>query len=65
MLRGLAEQVAALRMEKRMLGWDLDALEALAREEAAGTDGESGSDSDDEDEDEDEDEIERMLPAPL
>ena len=52
----LAEAVAALLMEKRFIGWDLEELEGLTRE-----DGERASDSDDESEDE----VERMLPARL
>ena len=52
----LAEAVAALRMEKRFIGWHLEELEGLTRE-----DGERALDSDDESEDE----VERMLPAPL
>ena len=55
-LRTLAASVKALKMEKRMVGWDLDELEASARETL-----EREPDSDDESEDE----IERMLPAPL
>ena len=46
----------SLKMEKRMVGWDLDELEASALEAM-----ERVPDSDDESEDE----IERMLPAPL
>ena len=55
-LARLAEAVKTLQMRKSMIGWDLEDLEALTRE-----DGERIPDSDDEDEDE----IERMLPAPL
>ena len=43
-------------MRKNAIGWDLEELEALTREDA-----ERGPDSDDESEDE----IERMLPAQL
>lgn len=43
-------------MKKAMIGWDLEQLEALTRDDA-----ERSADSDDESEDE----IERMLPAPL
>lgn len=46
----------SLKMEKGMVGWDLDEIEASAREAM-----EREPDSDDESEDE----IERMLPAPL
>ena len=52
----LADKVKNLRIEKSMIGWDLEELEALAREDMERT-----PDSDDESEDE----IERMLPAPL
>ncbi|CDO70721.1 hypothetical protein BN946_scf184798.g36 [Trametes cinnabarina] len=55
-LTRLAERVKTLPMKKAMIGWDLDELEALTREDA-----ERAPDSDDESEDE----IERMLPAPL
>ncbi|KAI0781128.1 SHQ1-domain-containing protein [Trametes elegans] len=51
----LAEGVKALKMKKNLIGWDLEGLEALTRED------ERSPDSDDESEDE----IERMLPAPL
>lgn len=56
MLLRLADGVAALRMEKRFVGWDLEQLEQLTLEDA-----ERAPDSDDESEDE----VERMLPAPL
>ena len=52
----LGEGVRTLRVEKSAIGWGLEALEALAHEDA-----ERLPDSDDESEDE----IERMLPAPL
>ncbi|PCH38387.1 SHQ1-domain-containing protein [Wolfiporia cocos MD-104 SS10] len=55
-LMELSAAVSALRMEKRMIGWDLDVLESSARQAL-----ERDPDSDDESEDE----IERMLPAPL
>ncbi|EPT05845.1 hypothetical protein FOMPIDRAFT_1026741 [Fomitopsis schrenkii] len=55
-LRKLAAAVKSLKMEKGMVGWDLDEIEASAREAM-----EREPDSDDESEDE----IERMLPAPL
>ncbi|KAH9854021.1 SHQ1-domain-containing protein [Lenzites betulinus] len=55
-LAKLAETVKGLRMRKSAIGWDLEGLEALTRE-----DGARSPDSDDESEDE----IERMLPAPL
>ncbi|KAL7283237.1 hypothetical protein ACG7TL_002664 [Trametes sanguinea] len=55
-LARLAEQVKTLRIQKAAIGWDLEELEALTREDAERT-----PDSDDESEDE----IERMLPAPL
>ncbi|KAL6309068.1 SHQ1-domain-containing protein [Sparassis latifolia] len=55
-LHQLSRDVARLKMEKSMIGRDLDGLEALTREAA-----EREPDSDDESEDE----IERMLPAPL
>ncbi|KAI8998814.1 SHQ1-domain-containing protein [Trametes punicea] len=55
-LSRLADKVKNLRIEKSMIGWDLEELEALAREDMERT-----PDSDDESEDE----IERMLPAPL
>lgn len=56
MFRKLAAAVKSLKMEKRMVGWDLDEIEASARETI-----EREPDSDDDSEDE----IERMLPAPL
>ncbi len=55
-LARLAESVKKLEMKKSMIGWGLEELEALTREDA-----ERGPDSDDESEDE----VERMLPAPL
>lgn len=55
-LAEMADGVRRLIMKKRMIGWDLEELEALTRGEAG-----RSSDSDDESEDE----IERMLPAPL
>ncbi|THH33920.1 hypothetical protein EUX98_g349 [Antrodiella citrinella] len=56
-LRGLAADIANLKMEKRWIGWDLDDLEALAR----GDPGERASDSDDESSEEEE--VEEMLPS--
>ncbi|KAI0361895.1 SHQ1-domain-containing protein [Trametes cingulata] len=55
-LAELANAVGGLRMNKGIIGWDLEELEALTREDA-----ERSPDSDDESEDE----IERMLPASL
>ncbi|TFK90431.1 SHQ1-domain-containing protein, partial [Polyporus arcularius HHB13444] len=55
-LARLAESVKKLEMKKSMIGWGLEELEALTREDA-----ERGPDSDDESEDE----VERMLPAPM
>ncbi|KAI0664996.1 SHQ1-domain-containing protein [Cubamyces menziesii] len=55
-LAKLAAAVRGLQMKKAMIGWDLEQLEALTRDDA-----ERSADSDDESEDE----IERMLPAPL
>lgn len=55
-LSELAKAVKSLRMSKDSIGWGLEELEALTREDM-----EREPDSDDESEDE----IERMLPAPL
>lgn len=55
-LATLADAVQAVRVKKSTIGWGLEELEALTREEA-----DRSTDSDDESEDE----IERMLPAPL
>ena len=55
-LRDLAKAVAAVKIEKSMIGWDLEELESLALQEMDRT-----PDSDDEDEDE----TERMAPAPI
>lgn len=55
-LQELSRAVGALKMEKNMIGWDLDELENMARQEM-----DRNSDSDDEDEDE----VERMTPGPL
>ncbi|KAH9946275.1 SHQ1-domain-containing protein [Epithele typhae] len=55
-LEGLGKSIEAMAMKKAMVGWDLEELEGLTREDA-----DHGPDSDDESEDE----IERMLPAPL
>ncbi|KAI0374690.1 SHQ1-domain-containing protein [Pilatotrama ljubarskyi] len=55
-LAKLADAVKNLQISKSMIGWDLEELEALTREDT-----ERRPDSDDESEDE----IERMLPAPL
>ncbi|GJE86893.1 SHQ1-domain-containing protein [Phanerochaete sordida] len=52
----LADAVASLKMEKSAVGWGLEELEKIAREDL-----DRSSDSDDESEDE----VERMLPAPL
>ncbi|KAJ3558479.1 hypothetical protein NM688_g899 [Phlebia brevispora] len=52
-LRSLASIVAAVRMEKRSVGWDLEGLEALTRDTSDRT-----TDSDDESEAE----VERMIP---
>ncbi|KZT65490.1 SHQ1-domain-containing protein [Daedalea quercina L-15889] len=55
-LGGLAVAVKSLKMEKKIIGWHLEELEASAQEAI-----EREPDSDDESEDE----IERMLPAPM
>ncbi|KAI0670569.1 SHQ1-domain-containing protein [Trametes maxima] len=55
-LTDLANAVKNLRVKKSSIGWNLEELEALTREDV-----DRSSDSDDESEDE----IERMLPAPL
>ncbi|EMD38592.1 hypothetical protein CERSUDRAFT_153557 [Gelatoporia subvermispora B] len=55
-LRELSRTVASAKVEKHLIGWDLEELEQAARQ---ATERESDSD------DESEDEVERMLPAPL
>ncbi|KAI0637170.1 SHQ1-domain-containing protein [Trametes polyzona] len=55
-LKTLGDAVKTLRVPKDAIGWGLEELEALTREDA-----DRSTDSDDESEDE----IERMLPAPL
>lgn len=52
----LADAVKNLRIPKLSIGWELEELEALTREDV---------DRDTDSDDESEDEIERMLPAPL
>ncbi len=55
-LMKLAGAVKGLRIPKLSIGWELEELEALTREDV---------DRDTDSDDESEDEIERMLPAPL
>ncbi|EIW60559.1 SHQ1-domain-containing protein [Trametes versicolor FP-101664 SS1] len=55
-LMKLADAVKNLRIPKLSIGWELEELEALTREDV---------DRDTDSDDESEDEIERMLPAPL
>jgi protein SHQ1 len=56
MLKTLAKEVLAARVEKSMLGWDLDELELAAME---------AMDRDPDSDDEDEDEVETMTPTLL